>query len=234
MRVLLVVDVQNDFCPGGALGVPEGDQVVPVVNSLMHSGEFDYVIASQDWHPRNHISFASNNPGSELFSQKEIKGIDQTMWPDHCKQGSYGSQFHPDLDREGIDFVIQKGINPEVDSYSAFFDNHKLQETGLTYYLKSIAQVNGIEVSDIELTVCGLATDYCVAATARDAVELGIQTSLVVDACRAVNMVAGDDVRALKELADLGVDIVESREIIPAGDRDVRLQDYQRCSERSM
>ncbi len=201
MKVLLLVDIQNDFCPGGNLAVEQGDQVVAVANQLIASGIYDLVIASKDWHPSNHSSFASNN----------LNG----PWPDHCIQGSFGAEFHPQLASDKIDQVIIKGTKVEIDSYSAFFDNAKLNQTELDSFLKNVAKRLQISPRDIEVSVCGLALDYCVKATALDAVELGYKTELILDATRAVNINPGDDLKALRELTASGVAIVQSRSILP-------------------
>lgn len=200
MKVLLLVDIQNDFCPGGNLAVTHGDQVVAVANQLINSNIFDLIIASKDWHPSNHSSFVSNHPDG--------------IWPDHCIQGTTGAEFHPELDAKKIDQVILKGTKVEIDSYSAFFDNQKLNQTELDSYLKAIAGRLQISPRDIEISVCGLALDYCVKATAIDAVELGYKTELVLDATRAVNINPNDDLKALRELKAKGVEIVESRGIL--------------------
>ncbi|MCM8525381.1 MAG: bifunctional nicotinamidase/pyrazinamidase [Lentisphaeraceae bacterium] len=202
MKALLVIDVQNDFCPGGSLAVREGDQIVSGINRLMP--QFDLVVASQDWHPENHGSFAVNHektPGEVI----ELNGLTQILWPKHCVQGSAGAEFHADLNTDEIDAVFTKGENPLIDSYSAFYDNGRLSKTGLDDYLKSKHVT--------ELFLCGLATDYCVKFTALDAVGLGYKTSLLLDLCRGVELNAGDIKNALEEMNTAGVEIVESTEI---------------------
>lgn len=211
MRVLLIVDVQRDFCAGGTLSVPDGDAVVPVINALLHSPEFDLRIASKDWHPADHVSYFDNHPGRQVFESIEIGSHTQTLWPRHCEQGTLGAELHPELDSKTIDHIIHKGTAPLVDSYSAFFDNNRAQETGLKALLERVASARGVSLSAVTLVVSGLALDYCVAATVRDAVSLGIQCELVVDATRAVNLSPGDDIKVLRELASLGVKLVDSR-----------------------
>ena len=197
VKALLIIDVQNDFCPGGSLAVPEGDQIIPGINELM--SKFDLVIASQDWHPVNHGSFASNHdkaPG-ELI---ELNGLQQVLWPDHCVQGSQGAEFHKELCLDSVDAVFTKGENPLIDSYSAFFDNGHLNETGLNDYL----QKNKVN----ELYICGLATDYCVKFTALDALNLGYKTYLVDNLCRGVELQKGDIKAAIKEMKSAGVKVI--------------------------
>lgn len=198
MNALILVDVQNDFCPGGALPVPEGDLVVPVINRLQHG--FDLVVATQDWHPASHGSFAVNHPGRNPGETIELAGLAQILWPVHCVQNSPGAGFHPALDRSRIAAVFRKGTDPNVDSYSGFFDNGRRSSTGLDDYLKSQG------VSDVY--VCGLATDYCVKATALDAVGLGYRTCLVQEACRGVNLRPGDVQQAIDAMRAAGVVIL--------------------------
>lgn len=198
MKALLVIDVQNDFCPGGNLAVPKGDQIIPGVNEFMK--KFDLVVASQDWHPERHGSFASVHakvPG-EVITLNELE---QVLWPDHCIQGSFGAQFHKDLCVEKINKVVTKGENPLIDSYSAFFDNGHLYETELHKYLQSKKVT--------ELYVCGLATDYCVKFTALDALNLGYKTVLVEDLCRGVNLQDGEVKSAIREMNSAGVEIIK-------------------------
>ncbi len=195
MKALVIVDVQNDFCPGGALPVPEGDQVVPIINQIQP--EFDLVVATQDWHPADHGSFAANHPGRRPGEQIELAGLPQILWPVHCVQNTPGAELHAGLDRARIVRVFRKGMDPNVDSYSGFFDNGRRASTGLDDCLK------GRGVSDVY--VCGLATDYCVKATALDAVGLGFKTYLVEDACRGVELREGDVRRAMDEMRGQGV-----------------------------
>lgn len=198
---LIVVDVQNDFIPGGALAVREGDQVVPIINELQK--RFVHVIATQDFHPSDHGSFASNHQGKAPGEFVLLKGLNQILWPDHCVQGTKGAEFHPELDRDGWEAVFQKGKNPEVDSYSGFFDNARRGDTGLGDYLKS-QSINSVYV-------CGLALDYCVKFTALDAKSLGFETFVIQDASRAVNLSPEDGVLALKELKNSGIKCITSK-----------------------
>ena len=179
MRTLIVVDVQNDFVEGGALAVPGGGEVVAVINALQPG--FDLVVATQDWHPPNHASFAANHPGRQPFDTVDLHGLPQTLWPAHCVQGTPGADFAPGLDRARWERVFQKGADPEVDSYSGFFDNGHRRATGLGDYLRA----RGVE----EVTVVGLATDYCVKFTALDARGLGLRVRLVAAACWAWNSI---------------------------------------------
>lgn len=176
---LLIVDAQYDFMPGGSLAVPGGDKIIPVVNKLRDGVAWDFVVLSQDWHPSNHSSFAVNNDNAAPFSVKKLaSGEDQVMWPVHCVQGSRGAEIHSEILREG-DVVVRKGIDPEVDSYSAFFDNDKKRETELNRLFKE----RGIEV----VVVVGLATDYCVSFTANHAIDLGYKTFLVLNGCAGID-----------------------------------------------
>lgn len=177
-KALIVIDVQNDFCPGGALAVENGDEIVPLVNHLIAS--HDHVVLTQDWHPAGHSSFASQHEGKAPLETIEVSYGPQTLWPDHCIQGSAGSQFHPDLDWTKAEMVIRKGFRPEIDSYSAFFENDHETPTGLSGYLKE----RGIS----EIVLAGLATDFCVGFTALDAVQCGFKTSVVMQACRAIDL----------------------------------------------
>ena len=199
---LILVDIQNDFCPGGALAVKDGDAIIPVVNRLQPS--YDVVVATQDWHPAHHGSFASNNPGKRPGQMGELAGEPQVMWPDHCVQGSPGADFHPDLDTTRIARVFQKGMDPTVDSYSGFYDNGRKNDTGLAAYLRA----QGVTHVD----VVGLATDYCVKWTALDAVAEGFTTRVIEDATRGVELAAGDVERALAELREAGVGIATAAE----------------------
>ena len=176
--VLIVVDVQNDFCAGGALAVPDGEQVVPLINKLID--RFQHVVFTQDWHPKGHSSFASSHPGEKPFAGIEMSYGIQTLWPDHCVQGTPGAEFHPDLDTLPAEVIIRKGYRPEVDSYSAFFENDQETETGLKGYLSN----RGFERAH----VCGLATDFCVAFSAIDAVRSGFQSNVVLDACQPIDI----------------------------------------------
>jgi len=201
MNCLIIVDVQRDFCPGGALPVPEGNQVVPVINRLMR--RFDRVVATQDWHPPGHLSFAANHPGKKPGDVILLGGLEQVLWPVHCVQHTPGADFHPELDRSRIHRVFQKGTDPEIDSYSGFFDNGRRRSTGLEQYLRG----EGVE----EVYICGLATDYCVRWTALDAVRLGFTTYVIEDACRGVNLRPGDVAAALDQMRQAGVQLISSR-----------------------
>lgn len=205
MRAIVIVDVQRDFCPGGTLAVPDGDKVIPVIKSIVD--KFDLVIATKDWHPAGHGSFASSNPGTKPFGMGELNGVPQVMWPDHCVQGSDGADFQPELEEISLKFesIVTKGSNPSIDSYSAFFDNGKLHSTGINHILKK----QGIDA----VYVCGLATDYCVKFTALDALELGYKTFVIKDACRAVNMNEGDEQKAYAGMEKAGVVVIESKDI---------------------
>lgn len=205
MDALIIVDVQNDFCPGGALPVAAGDQVVPVINRLI-SG-FPLVVATQDWHPIDHKSFAANHPGRKVGDIVELGGIPQILWPIHCVQGTSGADFHPDLNRAAIQKVFRKGTDPEVDSYSGFFDNARRHDTGLHQLL----QDHGVN----RIFVCGLATDYCVKFTCLDGKSLGYEVFLIEDASRGVDLHPGDVSKAINELKAAGVGVVNSGEIRP-------------------
>lgn len=177
-EALIVVDVQNDFCPGGALAVSGGDEIVPLVNDLI--GTFEHVVLTQDWHPTGHSSFASVHPGKAPFETVTMPYGEQTLWPDHCVQGSAGADFHPALEWTRAELVIRKGFRTGIDSYSAFFENDRRTPTGLTGYLRD----RGID----SVTLCGLATDFCVAFSALDAVARGFSTSVVLDASRGIDL----------------------------------------------
>lgn len=177
-EALIVIDVQNDFCPGGALAVAGGDQIIPRINALMD--EFQTVVLTQDWHPANHASFAANHAGAAPFSLTEMPYGPQVLWPVHCVQGTPGAAFHPDLRTDPAQLVIRKGFRPGIDSYSAFFENDRRTSTGLEGYLRS----RGIT----GLVLVGLATDYCVAYSAMDAARLGFAATLLEGACRAIDL----------------------------------------------
>ena len=202
-RALVIVDVQNDFMPGGALPTLRGNEVVPVINRLQP--QFEVVVATQDWHPANHGSFASNHPGRKPGEVINLAGLEQILWPDHCVQGTKGAELDPDLVRSRIQWIVRKGTDPSIDSYSAFFDNGRRKSTGLEDELRK----NG--VSDVYL--CGLATEYCVLWSARDAVRLGFRTHVIGDACRGVELERGDIERAFDEMRSAGVDVVTSRDL---------------------
>lgn len=200
MKALLLVDIQNDFMPGGALAVKEGDQIVDKANSLIIGGGYDLIVATQDWHPPEHGSFADNHEGRSVFDIIDLNGLEQVLWPVHCVQGSWGAKLHPMLLEAAITKIFYKGTDPKVDSYSGFWDNDKRNDTGLEEYLKKN------DVTDID--IIGLATDYCVKFTALDAISAGFKTRLIVSGCRAVNMNKGDDHKALSEMLDAGIDLI--------------------------
>ena len=204
MNALIVVDLQNDFCPGGALAVAQGDAIVPVIDRVLPF--FDAVVATQDWHPTNHASFAVNHPGRAVGEVIELNGMPQVLWPVHCVQHTAGAAFHRQFDATGLDGIFQKGVDAGIDSYSGFFDNGRVRSTGLGDYLNQ----RGIGT----VYLCGLATDYCVKATALDALSLGFQTYVIADACRGVNLQAGDDQNALAQIREAGGQIVLSSTLI--------------------
>jgi len=205
IRALILVDIQNDFCPGGALAVPGGDEVVGVANRLMAAGVFDVVVATRDWHPAGHGSFASRHAGKAVGDTVDLAGLPQFLWPDHCVQSTRGAEFAVGLNRARIDAVIHKGVDPDVDSYSGFFDNARRHATGLADTLR---QRN---VTDVY--IMGLATDYCVKATALDAASLGFRTHLLLDGCRGVNVHEGDVDQAVEDMSRAGVAILTSENI---------------------
>ena len=198
-RALIVIDVQNDFCPGGALAVAGGDQIVGGINVLM--GEFDKVILTQDWHPAGHSSFASAHAGGQAFGQIEMPYGPQTLWPDHCIQGTTGADFHGDLNTDRADLIIRKGYNPAIDSYSAFFENDRTTPTGLKGYLRT----RGID----DLTLVGLAADYCVNYSALDAARLGFAVTVRTDLCRAIDL-GGTLSAAIAEMTAAGVRLTDT------------------------
>jgi len=195
-NALIVIDVQNDFCPGGALAVADGDTIVPHVNHLI--AEPGLVILTQDWHPAGHRSFASAHPGHLPYQRITLPWGEQTLWPDHCVAGTNGADFHPALAQGKAALIIRKGRNLDIDSYSAFFENDRTTATGLCGYLRE----HGVNT----LTFCGLATDFCVAWSALDAVRLGFSARVVLDACRAIDL-DGSLERALQELREHGVEV---------------------------
>lgn len=200
-RALLLVDLQNDFCAGGALAVPEGDSTIDLANTLISycKAKGDVVVATQDWHPANHGSFASVQR-TEPFSQGKLDGLRQTWWPDHCVQNSEGAKLHPLLNTHEIEAVFQKGENPQIDSYSAFFDNGHRQKTQLDDWLYR----NEIK----QLVVIGLATDYCVKFTVLDALSLGYEVTVITDGCRAVNLHPQDGLRAYQDMSATGATLM--------------------------
>lgn len=202
-NALILVDIQHDFMPWGSLPVPDGDKIVPVVNRLQE--KFETIVASQDWHPPDHLSFASNHEGREPFEVTEVDGLEQILWPDHCVQGSEGAEFVPDLDMSRVAKVFRKGTDPRIDSYSAFYDNGHRKATGLADWLRE----RGVDT----VYIVGLAEDVCVYYTAMDAVREGFETYLVEDATYGVNMNEGDVERCLKEMREAGVHIIDSEDV---------------------
>jgi nicotinamidase/pyrazinamidase len=177
MHALIIVDIQNDFVPGGALAVPGGDEIIPVVNELQKS--FSLIVATQDWHPAHHKSFASSHPGNKVFEKISLHGLDQVLWPDHCVQGTAGAELHKDLNLKRVEAIFRKGMDPDIDSYSGFYDNGYRKSTGLAGYLR--------ERKVRKIYVAGLASDYCVFYTAKDAIKENFETFIIEDASRAIN-----------------------------------------------
>jgi nicotinamidase/pyrazinamidase len=203
MKALLLVDVQNDFMPGGSLAVHQGDAIIPLLNNLVHY-PFDLIVAAKDWHPEQHGSFAKNhnkNPGDHI----KLAGLDQILWPAHCVQGTAGAEFAKGWDTTCINKVFYKGTDPLIDSYSTFFDNGHQKSTGLENYLR--------EQGVTELYVAGLATDYCVKYSVMDALQLGFKLYVIVDACRGVNLVAGDSKRALDVMSNAGAKLLAFKDL---------------------
>jgi nicotinamidase/pyrazinamidase len=193
-QALIVIDVQNDFCPGGALAVSGGDEIIPRVNALMR--DFHVRILTQDWHPEGHSSFAASHPGAEVYSLVEMPYGPQVLWPVHCVQASGGAAFHAALDADAADLIIRKGFRPEIDSYSGFYENDRVTPTGLDGYLRS----RGVTA----VTIVGLATDFCVAWSALDAIGHGFQVTVLEDACRAIDLNGSLD-RARADMRAAGV-----------------------------
>ena len=203
MPALILVDIQNDFLPGGALAVPDGDSVIAVANRLVE--HFPLVLATQDWHPADHLSFASQHAGRRVGETIELGGVPQTLWPDHCVQNTAGAGFADPLHTKQITNVFQKGTDREIDSYSGFFDNDHRRSTGMGEFLKDLGVA--------EVYIMGLATDYCVKFTALDAVSLGLETHVIEDGCRGVDLIPGDSQDALAEMQAAGIHLVSSRDI---------------------
>ena len=204
MSALIIVDLQNDFLPGGALPVPRGDEVIPLANKLQR--RFELVLATQDWHPPDHGSFAANHPGKKPGHRIMLDGIEQILWPVHCVQNTHGAEFASSFDTSRIAQVFHKGVDPRIDSYSTFFDNAHRRETGLADYLK--------EHSITDIYLLGLALDYCVKYSALDARQLGLNTNIIVDGCRGIGLEPGDVDRALDEMKRAGVVLLQSRELL--------------------
>lgn len=203
MRALVIVDLQNDFVPGGALAVAEGDRVVPLVNRLQPY--FELVVATRDWHPADHTSFAANHPGRRPGEVIEVHGRPQVLWPVHCVQGTPGAEYVAGLDRSRVAQEFFKGVDPDIDSYSGFYDNEHRRSTGLGEFL----QERGVE----DVTLVGLATDYCVRDSGLDARRLGFRVSVVEDACRGVELEPGDSERALADLRAAGVQVITAADV---------------------
>jgi len=203
--VLLVIDVQNDFCPGGALAVADGDAVIPVIHRI--APLFEHIVLTQDWHTADHASFASAHPGKQPFETIEVSYGTQTLWPDHCVQGTKGAEFHPNLKLTRAELILRKGFRATIDSYSAFFENDRTTATGLAGYLE--------ERDLTRVFLCGLAYDYCVGYSALDARRLGLQAIVIKDACRAIDL--GGSVEKIEaEFAREGVRVVESSALAPS------------------
>lgn len=200
---LLVIDVQNDFCAGGALAVPDGDAVVGIINTI--AGKFKRRLLTQDWHPAGHSCFASSHDGKSPFELVVVDYGDQVLWPDHCVQGSHGAEFHPELETHGAELILRKGFRSSIDSYSAFFENDRSTPTGLTGYLRT----RGIG----RLFMVGLATDFCVAYTAIDACVQGFTALVIEDACRAIDM-DGSLANAIQKMDDAGVRRIQSADLV--------------------
>jgi nicotinamidase/pyrazinamidase len=203
MNALIIVDLQNDFLPGGALPVPHGDEVIPLANELHR--RFDLVLATQDWHPPDHGSFAANHPGKKPGDRIMLDGIEQILWPVHCVQNTHGAEFAPSFDTSRIAHVFHKGIDPRIDSYSTFFDNAHRRHTGLAHYLEKRS------IKDIYLM--GLVLDYCVKYSALDAHHLGLNTHVILDGCRGIELESGDIDRALDEMRRAGATILKSADL---------------------
>ncbi len=203
MNALIIVDLQNDFLSGGALPVPHGDGVIPLANKLQRC--FELVLATRDWHPPDHGSFAANHPGKKPGDRIMLDGIEQILWPVHCVQNTHGAEFAPSFDTSRIAHVFHKGVDPRIDSYSTFFDNAHRRSTGLAAYLK--------ERSIKDIYLLGLALDYCVKYSALDARHLGLNTHVIVDGCRGIGLEAGNIDRALGEMKQVGAILLQSSDL---------------------
>jgi nicotinamidase/pyrazinamidase len=203
MNALIIVDLQNDFLPGGALPVPHGDEVIPLANELQQ--RFELVLATKDWHPSDHGSFAANHPGKEPGDRIILDGIEQILWPVHCVQNTRGAEFAAAFDTSRIAHVFHKGIERNIDSYSTFFDNAHRRHTGLAYYLEKRS------IQDIYLM--GLALDYCVKYSVLDARQLGLNTHVILDGCRGIELARGDIDRAIDEMKRAGAVLLKSSEL---------------------
>jgi nicotinamidase/pyrazinamidase len=203
MNALIIVDLQNDFLPGGTLPVPHGDEVIPLANQLQP--RFDLVVATKDWHPPDHGSFAANHAGKKPGDRIILDGIEQILWPVHCVQNTHGAEFAPSFDTSRIAHVFHKGTERNIDSYSTFFDNAHRRHTGLAHYLK--------ERSIKDIYLLGLALDYCVKYSALDARQLGLNTHVILDGCRGIELEWGDIDQALKEMKRVGAIILKSTDL---------------------
>ncbi len=203
MKALILIDLQYDFLPNGSLAVADSNEILPIINNLQI--KFEIIIATQDWHPANHKSFATNHKNKKPGDFIELQGLSQVLWPDHCVQGSPGAEISANVNQSNIDYIIYKGTDSEIDSYSAFFDNGRLKKTELDSYLKR----NNIST----IYVSGLTTDYCVYFTVLDGLSLGYEVFVVEDACRAVNLQPNDGANALKYMEEKGAKIVNSKDI---------------------
>lgn len=204
MQALIIVDMQNDFMPGGALPTKGGDKLIAIINQLIE--KFPLVLATKDWHPQSHVSFAANHPKKKVGDLIQINGIEQILWPVHCVQETEGADFAPGLHREKIDSIFYKGTDPGIDSYSTFFDNAHLRKTGLEEFLKE----NRVK----ELVIVGVATDYCVLYSVLDALALGFQVTVVPDACYPINIHPEDEQKALEKMRKKGAKIVPSKDLL--------------------
>lgn len=209
MKALIVVDMQNDFMPGGALGVPGADTLIPLINQLIL--EFPLVVATLDWHPANHVSFAANHPGKKPGDTITVMDLPQNLWPVHCVQNTVGSQFARGLDTSRFSATFKKGTDPLIDSYSTFFDNARLKETGLSDFLR--------KASVSELYFAGVATDYCVLYSILDALDQGFAASVIMDACRGIELVPGDIDKSYAAMAASGAKLITSREVFSSMQR---------------
>lgn len=219
MNTLIIIDVQNDFMPGGSLAVPNGELIVPVINGMLH--HFDLIVATQDWHPQNHASFASNHLGKKPFERITLGGIEQTLWPDHCVQGTLGAELHHQLNTNAIEAVFRKGTNSAIDSYSAFYDNLQQKTTGLAGFLR--------DKKATTLYFCGLCSDICVYFTIKDALNEGFTCCLIEDASQA--LVMDDYIEIKNELINRGVEVINS---ISIGEPRANPYQYTRQKQLSM
>ena len=202
--LLLIIDVQNDFCPGGSLAVEGGHEIIESINAL--SPLFPFTTATRDWHPEGHVSFASSHAGRSVYDTVEAGGIEQVLWPDHCVAGTEGAELHPSLDLRSLNMIVHKGTKKGLDSYSAFFDNDHRFSTGLEGYLKAL----NIET----VYLCGLALDYCVQFSALDCINLGFDTVVIEDATRAVDVPEGNRERSLSHMKNAGIRLIQSSELL--------------------